>query len=169
MAILVRAVVAAAILGPWLILITMRQTALYDGSGGGPPGRELVAAPITLAVMAAALVVRVLRPSVPVHVVCLAVLVCGLALLAAQLGSPFANATAEYCGDYCRTAILARFLSFAGWPLLGAAGLLAAWAWESRRPGPGAVERARWSHAWIYPTLILGLIGSATWWGIILP
>jgi hypothetical protein len=169
MTILIRAGVAAAILCPWLFLITLRQTALFDGSGGGPPRPGLLATPVTLAVMAAALVLRLLRPTVAAHVVCLAVMTCGLALLAAQLGGPLANATADYCGDQCRTAIMGRLLSFAGWPLVGATGLLAAWAWERRRPEPGAAERALWSHAWIYPTLLLGLAWSISWWRIILP
>jgi hypothetical protein len=169
MAILVRALVAAAILGPWLFLITTRQTALYDGAGGGPPGPELIGTPITMVAMAAALALRVLRPSVLTHVVCLAVLIGGLALLAANLGSPFANATADYCGDFCRDAIMYRFLAFFGWPLLGAACLAIAWRWERRRPELGASQRALWSHAWIYPTVVLGAIAPTAWWRIILP
>ena len=169
MAILVRALVAAATLGPWLLLITTRQTPLYSGAGGGPPGPELIGTPITLAVMAAALALRVFRPSMVTHIACLAVLIAGLALVAADLGSPFANATADYCGDFCRSAIMFRFLAFFGWPLLGAACLAIAWRWERRRPEPGASQRALWSHAWIFPTLVLGAIASMAWWRIILP
>jgi hypothetical protein len=169
LAVVSRALFAAVILGPWLFLITTRQTALYAGAGGGPPGPELIRTPITLVAMAAALALRVLRPSVATHLVCLAVMICGLALLAANLGSPFANATADYCGDFCRDAIMTRFLAFFGWPLLGAACLAIAWGWEHRRPEPGASQRALWSHAWIYPTVVLGAIESTAWWRIILP
>ena len=168
-AILGRALVAAVILGPWLYLITTRQVALYDGAGGGPAGPELISTPFTIALMAAAGALRVLRPSVATHVVCLAVLIGGLALLAAHLGSPFANATADYCGDLCRSAIVGRFLAFFGWPLLCAACLAIAWRWERRRPEPEATERALWSHAWIYPTLVLGTVASIAWWRITLP
>jgi hypothetical protein len=165
----VRSLVAAGILGPWLLLITMRQTALYAGDGGGPPGAELLPVPVTAALIVVALVVRLARPAVATHIVCLAILVCGTALLAASLGSPFANATASYCGDFCRTAIMGRFLAFFGWPLLAAVGLALAWRAERGRPGPGATDRAGWSRAWIYPTLVLGLAAAAAWWLIVLP
>jgi len=169
MAILSRALIAAVILGPWLFLITTRQTALYNGAGGGQPGPELIATPITVGTMAAAITLRVLRPSVATHVVCISVLIGGLALLAAHLGSPFANATADDCGDFCRSAIMGRFLAFFGWPLLGAACLAIAWRRERRRPEPGASQRALWSHAWIYPTFALGAVASTAWWRIALP
>ena len=169
MTIMARSLAAAAVLGPWLLLITTRQTALYNGAGGGPPGPELIATPVTLAAMAAALALRALMPSVVTHVACLAALTGGLALLAAGLGTPFANATASYCGDFCRNAIGARFLAFFGWPLLGATCLAIAWRQERRRPEPGAADRAAWSHAWIYPTIALGLLSSNQWWRTVLP
>lgn len=163
-----RIFVASAVLGPWLLLITSRQTALYNGSGGGLAGAELIATPITLAVMVVASALRFVRPSSTTHVACLAALIAGLALLAAQLGSPFANASADYCGDFCRTAIMGRFVAFFGWPLVAGMCLTLASRWERGRPVPGAAERARWSRAWLYPTVVFGFLASVAWWRIVM-
>ena len=163
--------VAAVILGPWLYLITTRQVALYDGAGGGPAGPELISTPFTIALMAAAGALRVLRPSVATHVVCLAVLIGGLALLAAHLGSPFANATADYCGDLCRSAIVGRLS-----PSRSSVGRSSARP-ASRSPGDGSADDPSrrplsglfGTDAWIYPTLVLGTVASIAWWRITLP
>ncbi len=55
----------------------------------------------------------------------MAVLTCGIGLLAAQLGAPLANASegqvgGDCCGDFCRTAIMGRFAAYFGWPPLAA-------------------------------------------------
>ena len=163
-----RMVIAAAVLGPWLMLITSRQTALYHGGGGGPPGAELLPMPVTIVAMAGAVAIRMLRPSIAAHAVCLAVLVCGLALLAASLGTPFANATWDYCGDFCRSAIMARTAAFFGWPLLAAAGLTVAARLERAKDDKTILELAAWSRAWVPPTLILGLAAAVVWYQIIL-
>jgi hypothetical protein len=74
----------------------------------------------------------------------------------------------DYCGDFCRTAIMGRFLSFFGWPLLTAIGLVLLGR-RDRRAAGGAAERAIWTRAWATATLVLGLLASAVWWWIILP
>ena len=163
-----RALVAGAVLAPWLLLISTRQTA-YDGSGGGPPGSELLPVPVVVAATVIAIGARFARPSVATHVIGIATLVGGLALLAANLGVPFANATATYCGDFCRTAIIGRFVAFFGWPLLAVVGLLLAWRVERSSQTDEAIQRAAWSLAWLYPTLVLGLLAALAWWRIVLP
>ncbi len=163
-----RSLGAVAVLAPWLLLITSRQVQLYAGDGGGPPRPELLPLPAVLAAIAVALILPRVRSSVAVHVACLAVAVCGVALLAASLGTPFANATADYCGDLCRTQIMFRAAAFVGWPALASAGLALAARADLRAPDPLARERAEWSRAWIGPTLILGYVASATWWLLVL-
>jgi len=164
-----RALVAGAVLAPWLLLITSRQTALYRGSGGGPPGQELLPAALVVAAMGIAVAARLLRPSVTTHLIGLATVVGGLALLAANLGVPFANASATYCGDFCRTAMMGRFVAFFGWPLLAALGLALAWRAERSAVTDEAIRRAAWTRAWIFPTLTIGLLAAVTWWRIVLP
>lgn len=164
-----RALVAAAVLAAWLLLITTRQTALYRGNGGGPPGSELLPLAVVLAAMAIAVAARFGRPSVTTHLIGIASVVGGLALLAANLGVPFANASATYCGDFCRTAIMGRFVAFFGWPLLAALGLALAWRLERSGATDEAMRRAAWSKAWIFPTLIVGLLAALAWWRIVLP
>jgi hypothetical protein len=163
-----RALVAAGILAPWLVVITSRQVPLYRGVGGGPPGEELVPWQIALVVVAAALGLRVARPTAATHAVALAVGICSLALLAASLGTPFANATADYCGDSCRTAIMGRMVAFFGWPILGTLMLIAAHRSDRRTATPAALDRAAWSAAWIAPTAIFGLVAAAAWARIVL-
>ena len=164
-----RTLIVIAVLGPWLLLIAWQQTALHSGAGGGPPGRELLPMPVTLAAMAFAVALRVTRASVAAHVACLVVVVCGLALLAASLGTPFANATDTYCGDFCRNAILARMVAFFGWPLIAAAGLTIVARADRAKEEAAARDRAAWSQAWIFPTLILGLAAAVAWSRIVLP
>ena len=164
-----RQLFASGVLGVWLLVIASRQVALFAGAGGGLPDAELLPAPVTAGVMLLALAVRIARPSVETHVACIVALVCGLALLAASLGSPFANATATYCGDFCRDAIMRRFIAFFGWPVVSGAGLYLAWRSQRASHRPGSVEQAAWSRAWILPTLVLGLAAALLWWHALLP
>ena len=164
-----RQLFASGVLGVWLLVIASRQVALYAGAGGGPPGDELLPVPVTGSAMLLALAARIARPSVLTHVACIVALVCGLALLGASLGSPFANATATYCGDFCRDAIMGRFIAFFGWPIVSAFALYVAWRWERASHRPGSVEQAAWSRAWILPTLVLGLAAALLWWHALLP
>lgn len=163
-----RSLLVAVGLGGWLLLITLFQRPLQAGAGGGLPGPELLPPTATLGAMALAVVIRVLRPSVATHLVCLAVVVGGIALLAANLGTPFANATATYCGDFCRSEIILRMLGWIGWPPLVALGLWVATRLERRR-SEAAAERAAWTRAWIWPVLIVGWAASIAWWRIVLP
>ena len=163
-----RSLGAVAILAPWLLLISSRQVQLYAGEGGGPPRPELLPMPVVLAAIAVALILPRIRPSVAIHVACLAVAVSGVALLAASLGTPFADATAEYCGDLCRTQIMFRTAAFVGWPALASAGLALQARADLRAPDALGLERAEWSRAWVAPTLILGYLASATWWQLVL-
>ena len=164
-----RSLVVAIGLAGWLLLITLFQRPVQAGAGGGQPGPELLPPTATFAAMALAVVFRVLRPSLATHLACLAVIVGGIALLAASLGAPFANATATYCGDFCRTEIFLRLLGWIGWPPLVALGLWVATRLERRRSGVGAAERAAWTRAWIWPVLIVGWVASIAWWRIVLP
>ena len=163
-----RMLLVTAMLGPWLLLLASRQTALYDGAGGGPPGEELLPLPVTLVGMVVAVALRAKRPSVAMHFVCLAIVVGGVALIAASLGTPFANATATYCGDFCRGAIGARLGAFFGWPLVVAAGLAIVARAERAKDDAVAGERAAWSRSWVLPTLILGLGAAVAWSRIVL-
>ena len=162
-----RWLVPVVVMGGWLVFIASRQVALF------PPGptrpSEVLPAPVTVGVVAIGAAIRVLRPSLISHIGFLAVLTCGLGLLAAQLGQPLANATADYCGDQCRTAIIGRFVTFFGWPIAAAVvlGLMA--SAESRRPDTTAAERAAWTRSWAVVTLVLGLAASVVWWRTILP
>lgn len=165
---IVRWLVAAVLLGAWLVLLTSRQTALYPTFA--PPGPELLPVPITVAVLVASVALRAARPTIVTHVVFLAVTSGVVALLAAHLGSPLANASGNYCGDFCRSAIMGRFLAFFGWPLLTSGGLLVLAHREARLPaGREAMERAAWSRAWAGVTLVVGLCAAVAWWRIILP
>jgi hypothetical protein len=151
-----------------LLLITTRQTELFDGAGGGDPGPELLPVPIVLGAMATAVIARLLAPSSLAHNACLAIVVCGVATLAASLGVPFANATADYCGDFCRTAIMGRFGAFFGWPAVTALALWLVSRSEGARESPGSAVWPGWTRAWILPTLILGLMAAVLWWWIVL-
>ena len=168
-----RSLLVAIGLGGWLLLITLFQRPLQAGAGGGSPGPELLPPTVTLAAMALAVVLRVLRPSLATHLACLAVVVGGVALLAASLGTPFANATETYCGDLCRTEIFLRLLGWFGWPPIVALGLGVATRLERRRgngaDNEAATERAAWTRAWIWPVLIVGWAASIAWWRIVLP
>jgi hypothetical protein len=161
---------ASSVLGVWLALLASRQTALYPTVQD--PATELIPTMVTLGVIVVALVGRLLAPSTSVAVVCMAIISCGAALMAAQLGAPLANASGDvvggdYCGDLCRTAILGRFLWFFGWPLLTATVLVLLGRSDGR--AVGGLDRVIWTRAWASATLVLGLIGSAVWWRIILP
>jgi hypothetical protein len=161
--------VAAALLAPWLIFLTARQTALYPPSP--TPATELVSLPVAVAVvMLSAAVLWLARPGPLVHAVLLTVLTGGIALVGAQLGSPLANATADYCADFCRSAIFGRFLTFFGWPLAAALGVAALALREARAPSAVAsLSRVAWSRAFAVVTLVLGYVASIAWWGIVLP
>lgn len=162
-----RLLTAAAILGSWLLLLTSQQVALYPTSS--PPEPFPLPAPVVVGAVLAAGVLRVVRRTTLVHVTFLAVFVCGVALLAAHLGSPLANAAGDYCGDFCRSAIMGRFLVFFGWPIVTAVGLAIFGRWERRRPEFESAERAAWSSTWAVVTVVLGTIAGVAWWRIILP
>jgi hypothetical protein len=166
-----RLLFAGSVLGAWLTLLTRRQTALYPTVA--EPATELVPASIVLVVIGLAVVGRLLARSTSVVVVSMAFLVGGTALLAAQLGAPLANALegqvgGDYCGDFCRTAIMARFGSFFAWPPLAAAGLIVLGRWD-RHDLAERAERASWTRAWATVTLVFGLLASVVWWRTILP
>jgi hypothetical protein len=166
-----RVLVASSVLVVWLAFLTSRQTALYPTVA--QPAAELVPISLALGAVVAAGVGRLFASSTRVAVVCMAVLCCGAALLAAQLGAPLANASGgelggDYCGDFCRTAIMGRFLSFFGWPILTTVGLVLL-SRRDRRAAGGGAERATWTRAWAAATLVLGLLASVVWWRIILP
>jgi hypothetical protein len=158
---------AAAILGPCLLLLTSLQTALYPTAT--PPDPSPLPAPLVAGAILAAGALRVVRRTTFVHVVFLAILVCGVAFLAAHLGSPLANASGDYCGDFCRSAIMGRFLVYFGWPIVTAVGLTIFGRWERPRPEVGSAERAAWSWTWAAVALALGTLASVAWWRIILP
>ena len=154
-----------------MALLTSRQTALFPTVAR--PAVELVPIWLALGAVVVGVVGRRFAPSTSVAVVCMAVLVCGAALTAAQLGAPLANASGDvvggdYCGDQCRTAIMGRFLWFFGWPVLTATGLVLLGRRDRLATG-GVVERTVWTRAWASSTLVLGLIASVVWWRIILP
>ena len=114
---LFRLLVASSVLVVWLAYLTSRQTALYPTVAG--PAAELVPMSLALGAIVVAIVGRLFTSSTSVAAVCMAVLVCSAALVAAQLGGPLANASGatvggDYCGDFCRTAIMGRFVSFFG-------------------------------------------------------
>lgn len=166
-----RLLVASSVLVVWLAYLTSRQTALYPTVAG--PAAELVPMSLALGAIVVAIVGRLVTSSTSVAAVCMAVLVCSAALVAAQLGGPLANASGatvggDYCGDFCRTAIMGRFVSFFGWPLLTAIGLVLLGRRDRRAAGGGA-ERASWTRAWATATLVFGLLAAVVWWRIILP
>jgi hypothetical protein len=150
----------AAGLGAWLLLIAQQLRPLYDGAGGGPPGPQLLPPVIALAAIGLATAVRLAKPSRGSHLVWLAVIVGGVSLLAADLGSPFANATETYCGDFCRTAIMTRLAAYFAWPLVVAFGLFVIARYQ-------VAHLAVWTRAWIVPVLAVGLVGSVIWWRIV--
>jgi hypothetical protein len=154
-----RWLVPLAILAPWLALIASWQTALFPPSGSIP--EPIPWQPIIVAI-AAAVVVRVARPSLATHVLALAVFTMGVATLAAQVGQPLANAARDYCGDFCRNAIAIRFITFFGWPVAVAAILFVSARTRDR-------ELAAWTRSWAAVTLVAGLIAAVAWWRTILP
>jgi hypothetical protein len=156
----VRWLVPIAILVPWLALITSWQTALFPPSGSTPP--PIPWQPVVVAI-AAALAIRFVAPSLPTHVLALAVVTMGVSLLAAQVGQPLANAAPGYCGDFCRNAIGFRFIAFFGWPIALSAVLIV----SARRTRDG--ELAAWTRSWSAVTLVAGLIAAVAWWRTILP
>jgi hypothetical protein len=166
-----RLLVAGSMLAAWLAFLTSRQTALYPTVA--QPAAELVPISLALGAIFVAVIGRVFASSTSMAFLCIVVLCCGAALVAAQLGAPLANASGgevggDYCGDFCRSAIVARFVSFFGWPLLTASGLVLLGRRDRRTAGGGA-ERADWTRAWATSTLVLGLLTSVIWWRIILP
>ena len=168
---LFRLLVASSVLVVWLAYLTSRQTALYPTVAG--PAAELVPIPLALGAIVVAIVGRLFTSPTSVAVVCMAVLACDAALVAAQLGAPLANASGgtvggDYCGDFCRTAIMGRFISFFGWPILTSIGLVLLGRRDRRAAGGGAA-RASWTRGWATATLVLGLLAAAVWWRIILP
>lgn len=82
--------------------------------------------------------------------------------------SPLANASGDYCGDFCRSAIMGRFLAFFGWPSVTAVGLAIFGRWERRRPEFGSAERAAWSWTWAVVTIVLATVAADAGWRIIL-
>jgi len=163
-----RWLVAAALLGPWLLFLTTRQTALYPPAP--TPAVELVPTAVTIGAIIVAVALRLALPGTLVHGLFLTVLTGGVALGAAQLGIPLANAAADYCGDFCRSAIFGRFLTFFGWPIATSLAIGALARREARPPADaGSLERAAWSRAFAAVVLFLGLGAGTLWWGIILP
>jgi hypothetical protein len=151
----------------WLTLITSRQVALFPPAA--TPARELVPLSVTGGLVAVAAGFRVARPSLATHLAWLSALTFGLALLAADLGQPLANATADYCGDLCRTAIIGRFLAFFGWPIVAAIALWVIARSEGRTPDEDAAARGSWTRSWAVVTLVTGIAAAIAWWRIILP
>jgi hypothetical protein len=162
-----RVVVAALVLGPWLLFLTSLQVPLYPADGAPPPS-PIPTLAVVVAVGASA-VMRALVPTTRLHVLFLAVTTCGVATLAAHIGDPLANATATYCGDLCRTAIMFRFVAFFGWSVVMAAGLALLARWERSGGRAGSGIRVAWSLAWASAVLVLGLPAAVAWWRIILP
>lgn len=162
-----RWIVPGVLIVGWLIVITSRQVALFPPAA--TPASELLSISLIGGLVAAAAAIRVARPSLATHVGLLLAMTFGLALLAAQLGQPLANATADYCGDLCRTAIMGRFVAFFGWPVLAAIVLWAIARSESRAPAEPAAERAAWTRSWAVMTLAAGIGFAVVWWQIILP
>lgn len=159
---ILRWIVPVAILVPWLALLTTRQVALFPPADQPPvPLPFAVTAGVAVGAVAA-LVLRWVRPTAATHVLALAVLTCGVSLAAAQIGEPLANATDDYCGDFCRNAILGRFLSFFGWPVVTAVALAGVARFE-------AAEWSSWTWPWATVTLLAGLAVAVAWWRIILP
>ncbi len=156
-----------ALVGGWLVFLTARQVELFPPAA--EPATELVPASLVGGLVAVVTVVRVARPSLGTHIGFLTAVTVGLALLAAQLGQPLANATADYCGDQCRTAIIGRFVAFFGWPILAAVALWLVVRSERRDANRPAVERAAWTRAWAIVTLVAGSVAGVAWWRIILP
>lgn len=162
-----RWIVPIVLVGGWLIAITSRQVALFPPAPTLPS--ELVPIPIAVGLLALASAFRVARPVVAAHVAFLVGLTFCLALLAAQIGQPLANATADECGDQCRSAIFSRFIGFFGWPVLAGIVLVVLARAEARAPDPTAAERAAWTQSWAVITFLTGMTAAVAWWRIILP
>lgn len=162
-----RWIVAVLVVGGWLVLITSRQVALFPPAA--TPGRELLPTTLIGGLVAVAAVARLARPGLLTHVAFLGALTCGLALVAAMLGQPLANATIDECGDFCRTAIAGRFIAFYGWPLIAAAILALVARADRRSAAVGSAERVAWTTAWAVVTAVLGMAAAVVWWRIVLP
>jgi hypothetical protein len=63
---------------------------------------------------------------------------------------------------------MGRLVSFFGWPLLTAIGLVLLGR-RDRRASEGGAERAAWTRAWATAALVIGLPAAAVWWRMILP
>lgn len=157
----------ALVMAAWLLFLTSRQVALFPSTGPSPEPPPV--APIVFGATLLAVEVRRWRPTTVTHVVMLAVITGGIALLAAQLGTPLANATTDYCGDFCRSAIIGRAVTFFGWPIVTAGALWVLARVEARNKTTAGLERAAWTRAWAGTSLVLGLAASVAWWMIILP
>jgi hypothetical protein len=166
-AVVLRLLAAAAILGPWLLLLTSWQVALYP-TGETLPTAMMPAWPVLVA-MGAAILVRVRWPSPRTHLLALAILVGGVAALAANPGSPLPSAVGDLCSASCRDGIAGRFMSFYGWPI--AVFVVLGWRARIERGSPDPVTRAcwTWTWAWAIAALVLGLWAALNWWHIILP
>jgi len=166
-AVVLRVLVAALILGSWLLLLTSWQVALYPTGETLPTARMPAGA--VLVAMGAAVLVRVRWPSTLTHLLALTILVGGVAALAANPGSPLPSAVRDQCGASCRDAILGRLISFYGWPIL-VFGALACWARiEYNSTESGELGRWTWTAAWAIAALVLGMLVAFQWWRIILP
>jgi hypothetical protein len=162
-----RWIVPVLVVGGWLVLITSRQAALYPPAP--TPARELLPTTLVGGLVAVAAVARVARPGLLTHVAVLGALTCGMALVAAMLGQPLASATVDQCGDFCRTAIIGRFIAFFAWPLVAAAILVLVARAERRSAAVGSAERVAWTRAWAVVTIVLAMAAAIVWWRIILP
>jgi hypothetical protein len=138
-----RWIVPLAFITVWLILITLRQVALF------PPAPTPASEVLPMSLMGG--------------------LVAVAAGFRVQRGQPLANATADYCGDLRRNAIVGRFVAFFGWPVLAAIALWAIARSEGSTASEAAAERASWTRSWAVVTLVTGLAAAIAWWRIILP
>lgn len=166
-----RALISAnVVLGAWLAFLGSRQTPLYPTIAH--PATELLPVELMVGVVVVAAVGRLLARSTIPAVLCMLVTMSGIASLAAQLGSPLANASGgvvggDYCGDFCRTAIAFRFVTFFLWPFVGATLLVLLGRRDTGTEA--AIDRSRWTRALAKWSLLLGLVSSAAWWRIVLP
>lgn len=162
-----RWIMPTVFLGGWLGLIAARQVALFPPAPTRPD--DGLSLPLLVVAVAVAAALRLARPSTVTHVVLLVAVTGAIALAAAQLGEPLANATTDYCGDQCRGAIIGRFLAFFGWPIVTTVCLFVLARAEAQSGREGAGERASWTRAWAALTLIAGIVASVAWWRAILP
>jgi len=63
---------------------------------------------------------------------------------------------------------MGRFVSFFGWPILTAIGLVLL-SRRNRMKAEGGSDCPSWTRAWATATLVLGLFASVIWRRIILP